>query len=44
MAISTGGAAHIATWMQTNGGKFADAEVHWLNWLLKGDAKGRNSL
>jgi len=41
MAVSTGGAAHIATWMNANGGKFATAEVNWLNWLLKGDAKSK---
>jgi len=41
MAISTGGAAHIASWMQTDGGKFAIAETKWLDWLLKGDAQAK---
>jgi hypothetical protein len=41
MATSTGAAAHMATWTQTNGGKFADAEVQWLDWILKGDAKAK---
>jgi hypothetical protein len=39
MAVSTGAAAHMATWRNTNGGKFATAEIKWLDWLLKGDAK-----
>ncbi|KAL8349277.1 hypothetical protein RB601_001936 [Gaeumannomyces tritici] len=29
---------HGGTYNQANGGKFGKAAVHWLNWVLKGDA------
>ncbi|KAF2668607.1 hypothetical protein BT63DRAFT_425905 [Microthyrium microscopicum] len=41
MAVSTSAAAHMATWRTANGGKFATAEVHWLDWLLKEDAAAK---
>jgi hypothetical protein len=41
MAVSTSAAAHMATWRNANGGKFATAEIKWLNWLLKGDTKSK---
>jgi hypothetical protein len=30
---------HMATWSQTNGGKFGKAEWMWLDWTLRGNAK-----
>jgi hypothetical protein len=29
----------MATWSQTNGGKFGKAEWLWLDWVLRGNAK-----
>jgi len=28
---------HLATWNQTNGGKFGKAELLWLDWMLRGN-------
>jgi hypothetical protein len=29
----------LATWSQVNSGVFGKAEVNWLKWVLRGDAK-----
>jgi hypothetical protein len=29
----------MATWSETNGGKFGKAEWMWLDWVLRGNAK-----
>jgi hypothetical protein len=31
----------MATWRNADGGKFAVAEIKWLDWLLKGDMKAK---